>query len=230
MTRYSRLEAIEGIGAEGLEKLSASNVLVVGCGALGSLCAMYLAGSGVGHLCICDFDTIDISNLQRQLFFTECEAGKSKSRILESRIRALNSDIEVRVEELLITENIAEMLFVDYDFIIDGSDNPATKLTTSRVCERLGKAYCIGGVRGMSGQVASWTPGHLGYAEIFGEVDGCQGILPCSLSGVLGAAAGVVASVQSAEAVKYITGGGELLVDRLLTFDLRTSSFRVLEF
>ena len=225
--RYSRLEMLPGIGAEGVELIRSGRVLIVGCGALGSLCAMYLAASGVGSITIADFDTIDISNLQRQLFFTESELGLSKCAILASRMRALNSDVEV--EELPVLMNVENALkhFPQHDFIIDGSDNPATKKMTATLCEQLGIPYCIGGVREYAGQVMTWIPGHSGYAEIFGDTQTCSGITPCSLGGVLGPAAGMVASVQAAEAIKYLTRVGKLLTNRLFTFDLSTPSANI---
>lgn len=221
---------MEGIGSEGVEKLNAGKVLVVGCGALGSLCAMYLAASGVGTLGIADFDTIDLSNLQRQLFFDERTLGASKCTTLASRMRAINSEIRVIEHECLVNESIAPGLFSDYDFVIDGSDNPSTKQMTADVCERLGKAYCIGGVRGFSGQVMSWEPGHIGYSDLFGDIPKCSGFLPCSLTGVLGPAAGVTASVQASEAIKHLTGTGQMLYDRLLTFNLANASAEVFGF
>lgn len=228
--RYSRLESLGDIGAEGVARLRAGRVLVVGCGALGSLCAMYLAASGVGTLGIADFDTIDLSNLQRQLFFAEDQLGQSKSAILAMRIHALNSDVRVIEYRSMITAEKASEIFSDYDFVVDGSDNPATKMMTSRVCERLGVPCCIGGVRGFSGQVSSWAPGHATYAEVFGDVPSCSGFTPCSTGGVLGPAAGIVASVQASEAIKHLTGAGQMLYDSLYVFDLAENSAQELRF
>lgn len=228
--RHSRLAAVEGMGDEGVARLNEGKVFVIGCGALGSLCAMYLAASGVGTVGIADFDTIDISNLQRQLFFDEMTLGQPKCAVLASKMRAINSDIRVVECPGMINEKMAAGIFAGYDFIIDGSDNPATKLMTARVCESIDKPYCIGGVREMSGQAMSWSPGHAGYAEIFGDTAPCSGFTPCSVGGVLGPAAGIVASVQAAEALKYLSGAGQNLFDRLLTFDLRDTAAQVLGF
>lgn len=225
--RYSRLEALLGIGVEGVEKLKAGSVFVVGCGALGSLCSMYLAASGVGTIGIADFDTIDLSNLQRQLFFDEQTLGKPKCGTLARRMRAINSEINVQEYARMINEKIATELFADYDFIIDGSDNPSTKLMTAKVCESIGKPYCIGGVKGFSGQVMSWEPGHCGYSDLFGDAPTCSGFLPCSVAGVLGPAAGVTASVQASEAIKHLTGCGKMLYDKLFTFDLNGATAQV---
>ncbi|MBD5232649.1 MAG: HesA/MoeB/ThiF family protein [Bacteroidales bacterium] len=227
--RYARLKAIEAIGPEGVEKLQAGKVFIIGCGALGSLCAMYLAASGVGTLGLADFDTIDATNLQRQLFFTEDTVGASKIEQLADRIRQLNSDTRLNIHKEMITKAKAECIFPDYDFIIDGSDNPSTKLMTAAVCEKAGIPYCIGGVESFAGQCMSWSPGHAGYKDLFGEIAGCTGLLPCSIAGVAGPAAGVVASYQASEAIKFLASAGSMLYDRLLTFDLLTASADILE-
>lgn len=228
--RYSRLEGLDGIGDEGMVALRNGSVLVVGCGALGSMCAMYLAASGVGRIGIADFDTIDISNLQRQLFFDETTLGKPKCKVLGERMRTLNSDVTVEEYPMLVKDDSARNLFARYDFIVDGSDNPATKHMTARICEEAGIPYCIGGVREFSGQVMSWASGHKGYAEIFGETPSCQGFTPCSIAGVLGPAAGTVASVQASEAIKHLTTCGRMLYDRLFVFDLSAFSANVFSF
>ena len=228
--RYSRITMLEGIGETGLEKLKSGKILVVGCGALGSLCAMYLAATGVGHIGIADFDTIDISNLQRQLFFEENQLGELKSEVLANRIKALNSNIEISVYPEMIRAKKAKEIFPGYDFIIDGSDNPSTKNLTATVCEAMKIAYCIGGVKEYSGQIMSWSEGHRGYSELFGDVPQCSGYTPCSLAGVLGPAAGVAASVQAAEAIKFLSGAGEMLYDRIFTFDLYNNQTRIFSF
>lgn len=222
--RYARLEAIEAIGREGVEKLRNGKVFIIGCGALGSLCAMYLAASGVGTIGLADFDTIDATNLQRQLFYSEDTVGASKIEQLAERLLSLNSETTLHLHKEMITPAKAERIFPDYDFIIDGSDNPSTKLMTSRVCESLGVPYCIGGVESFSGQVMSWSPGHTGYKELFGEIAACSELLPCSIAGVAGPAAGVVASYQASEAIKFLTSAGTMLYDRLHTFDLLTAA------
>lgn len=227
ISRYSRLVAIDGFGEEGIEKLRDGKVMVVGCGALGSLCAMYLAASGIGRTGVADFDTVDISNLQRQLFFDEQSVGMLKVDLLAKRMAAINSEVEIDIFRELITAEKAADLFRGYDCIIDGSDNAATKLMTSQICETLGIPYCIGGVNGFSGQAVSWAPGHLTYRELFGEETDNSGLLPCSLGGVLGPTAGVTASVLAAEAIKIVTGVGVPLYDRIFSFDLASPSANI---
>ncbi len=226
--RYSRLEIIESIGKRGVAKLREGKVFIVGCGALGSMCAMYCAASGIGTIGIADFDTIDLSNLQRQLFFSEEAVGKSKAIELECRIRDLNSEVNITTYREMITADKARGIFPAYDFIIDGSDNLATKQMTARICEKLGMPYCIGGVEAFSGQAMSWKPGYAGYSALFGEESGCNGILPCSLKGVVGPAAGIIASIQAAEAIKYLANAGDMLFDKLIIFDLSIPKFDTL--
>lgn len=228
--RYSRLTAIPEIGEEGIEKLRKGKVMIVGCGALGSVCAMYLAASGVGTLGIADFDTIDISNLQRQVFFSEKMLGQEKAGNIKSRIEALNSDVEVKLYPFMVTRGKASEIFKDYDFIIDGSDNQSTKIMTATVCTELGVPYCIGGVEGFRGQAMSWKPGSIGYADIFGENSTSCGMTPCSVKGVLGPCAGIIACVEAAEAIKYLSGAGDPLFDKLFTVDLLQPEARVWDF
>lgn len=190
------------------------------------MCAMQLAASGIGHLAIADFDTISLSNLQRQFFFKEREIGQSKCKVLCQRIKELNSETNVTQICHAVSDDNASAIFPEFDFIIDGSDNPATKYMTAKMCHRFNVAYCIGGVSGYGGQVMSWIPGHTTYEEIYGLVENTDALnLPLP---VLGSSAAVAASVQVAECVKYITGGGKLLLDRLLLFDLLSATFKIM--
>lgn len=227
--RYSRNIAIPEIGAEGQQRLLSGSVLVVGCGALGSIAATYLSASGVGRIGIADFDTIDLSNLQRQVMYATADAGKRKSSVLAEKLRGLNPDVEVDEIKMMVRPADASRLFSDYDFILDGSDNPDTKFMTSRECEQLQKPCCIGGIRGFRGQLMSWLPGCVAYHELFSEgVE--EGMLPCSTEGVFGPATGMLGAMQAGEALKFLSGAGELLTDRLLEFNLLTMNFRVVDF
>lgn len=225
--RYVRQIAVPEIGADGQAKLIRAKVFIVGCGALGSMVAMQLAAAGIGEIHIADFDTIDLSNLQRQLFFTSSRCGESKSATLAERMKALNPEVNVVEHREMVTEKRAGELFVGCDFIIDGSDNPETKYMTERVCSTLCKSYCIAGVSGFSGQVLTCVPGSTCFGEIVPEGAG-GGLLPCSIAGVIGPAAAIAASIQASEAIKYITGVGKLLTDSLLTFNLLENSFKVI--
>lgn len=238
--RYARQRALPGIGSEGQSRLLASSVAVIGCGALGSLCAMYLAGAGVGRIRICDFDTIDISNLQRQLFFATEEAGQKKSGILAARMRGLNPGIKVEEVESLFSKRTAREILEGIDFVIEATDNPSSKYLTDEICAELEIPCCIGGVREYSGQVITVLPDTLRYSDLYPERPEEGGFTPCGMGGVLGPAAGVVASIQAAEAIKYLSQTRKretaaeaeepgLLTDRLFTFDLADLQAGILE-
>lgn len=220
---------MEGIGKEGQERLMKGSAMVIGCGALGSLAGMYLAGAGVGRIGIADFDTVDISNLQRQLFFSETESGKKKCLLLAERMRALNSDITVEEHHLFMTPKSGREIMREYDFIIDATDNPASKYMTDMICQELGKPCCIGGVEGFRGQLITILPGDERYRDIFSDLPEDPGLTPCSIAGVLGPSAGVVASLEAMEAIKYLSGCGILCRNRIFDIDLRDFRFSVLE-
>lgn len=227
-TRYSRLASLPEIGPEGVAKLQEARVAVIGCGALGSLCAMYLAASGVGNINIADFDTVDLSNLQRQLFFTEADLGKTKALVLRDRMLALNSGVSVNVTQEMVRPANAGDFLAGCDVVVDGSDNPATKLMTDRLAAEYGIPCVIAGVRGFDLQVITCLPGGTRYADIFGDAPACDGFTPCSIAGVLGPTAGIAASLQAAETVKLITGAGNTLSGKLLTINLLSPSVSML--
>jgi adenylyltransferase/sulfurtransferase len=212
---------LDGIGAEGQEKLLASSVLIVGAGALGSVVAMYLAASGVGHIGIADFDTIDISNLQRQLSFTEADLGGSKAHVTAAKLNAVNSDVRVTVYEKLMRRSDMDSLIGEYDLVIEGSDNPDTKYMVTDACVAHGKPYVIGGVAQYNGQVMCYRPGAMSYSDIFPQGES-NGFLPCSMGGVLGPLPGVVGSLMATEAIKMIAGIGESLINRLMLIDAKS--------
>lgn len=225
--RYSRQIAIESIGLEGQMKLKRGKVFVVGCGALGSMVAMQLCAAGVGEIHIADFDTIDVSNLQRQLFFSTGSCGLPKAGELQKRMHEINPEVQVIVHPEMVTASKARDLFAAVDFIVDGSDNPETKYMTEQVCTHLGKSCCLAGVSRISGQLMTCTPGSTRFSEIVPPgISG--GLLPCSVAGVMGPAAAVAASLQASECIKSLTGTGDLLINKLLTFDLQKNIFNVL--
>lgn len=221
--------AIPEIGKSGMEKLRQAHVFITGCGALGSLTAMYLAGAGIGKISIADFDTIDISNLQRQLFYATTDVGKSKAETLAEKLISLNPDCEIKYIKKMMTPSSAKIAYADCSFIIDATDNPSSKFMTDSVCHELEIPYCIGGVAGFSGQVMIWSPGHAGYNDIFHPQGVESGFTPCSLGGVLGPAAGVIACCQASETIKHLTGSGEMLFDRIFTIDLLTMQSHTIE-
>lgn len=225
LSRYARNIAVSEIGVEGQARLCGSAVLVVGCGALGSMAAMYLAGAGIGRIGLVDFDTIDITNLQRQLFFSESQGGASKAEALAEAIKSLNSEIEVNTYKTLLTKHNAREIVAGYDFVVEATDNPQSKRMVDSVCEQLGTGCCVGGVRGFEGQVTTCLPDSARYSSLFPDAEN-SGFTPCSQGGVLGPAAGTVASIQASEAIKALLGL-PVLSDRWLVFDLLTDRFDV---
>lgn len=224
--RYARQLAIPEIGKTGQIKISQSKVLIIGCGALGSMIAMQLGGAGVGTIGIADFDNIEISNLHRQFFYSTDEAGKSKVEMLHDKILSLNPTINVVIYKSLVQEKLALKIFQEYDFIIDATDNPDSKYLIDRISKESNVPCCIGGVQDFSGQIITILPSDKRFHEIFGKRTS-SGILPCSLNGVLGPAAALCASIQACEAIKFICRTGEILSGRLLTFNLLYNKFIV---
>lgn len=228
--RYSRQIVLPEIGREGIERLLASSVLIVGSGALGCISAMYLAAAGVGRIGVADFDTIGLSNLQRQLSYTEDDIDKLKADTLAAKLKAINSAVEVEVINKMLTKgNIAEYVG-RYDIVVEGSDNPSTKYLVSDAAKALGKACVIGGVRGFIGQLTTQLPDGPFYRDIFPDIADQCGMTPCASMGVLGPVPGVVASLQATEAIKLITGAGTPLSGRLLQIDTLTMSTVELQF
>ena len=222
--RYSRQIAVPEIGGEGQEKICNSKVLIIGCGALGSMVAMQLAGAGVGTIGICDFDKIDVSNLQRQIFYKNSEIGELKLEILEKRIKDLNSEIDIKTFGSLITGKKAALIFSEFDFIVDATDNPESKKIIGEVSKNCLKPCCIAGVKDFEGQIMTFLPEDSRFEEYFG-ITSADGFLPCSLGGVMGPTVALCASIQASEVIKYIVNKGNLLSGELFKFNLLDNSF-----
>ena len=226
------------MGEAGQQCISAGRVLVVGAGALGSVCALYLAGAGVGNITVADFDTVDISNLHRQVAYTEADAGHSKARTLCSRLRALNSEITATPVVAMVTARTLPALLENVDVVADCTDNAASKHTLSRLVCDAGLPCVTAGVDAYTAQVTVTAPGHPSFADIFGDVapgaacaaggSSLAEMLPCAAAGVFGPAAGMAATAQAAEILKILTGVGTPLIARLLVIDTLTASANVL--
>ncbi|MDE6299140.1 MAG: HesA/MoeB/ThiF family protein [Muribaculaceae bacterium] len=225
--RYSRLAAVEEIGKEGVRRLSEATVAIVGCGALGSMVAMQLAASGIGSLRLIDFDSIDISNLQRQLFFQTSEAGLKKVEILRERILALNPSVNVAFVETLLTERNGKSIIDGVDVVVEATDNPSSMSAIDRICEENSIPCIMAGVNGFFGQVLSCLPGSRRYSDLFPTLPESD-LLPCSIAGVTAPPAAIAASIQTAEVIKYVVGIPLSLADKILLFDLRNMSFNLI--
>ena len=223
--RYNRHLILDGIGPDGQEKLLNSKVLIVGAGGLGSPCALYLAAAGVGTLGIADGDTVSITNLQRQVIHRTADLGKDKVDSAERAINDLNPDVKVVKYSSYVTEDTILDLVKEYDFVIDGTDNFAIKYLINDACVMAGKSFCMGGINRFNGQIMTHIPGTACYRCLFPEPPLQKDVETCSMVGVLGSIAGICGTLQATEAIKYITGTGELLTNALLAFDALNMQF-----
>ena len=224
--RYSRHILLQDVGVEGQEKLLQARVLVIGAGGLGAPVSLYLAAAGVGHIGIVDADVVDLSNLQRQVIHFTRDVGRPKVESAKEKMLAINPDVEVTTYYEFLDSTNAEEIIRPWDFVIDGTDNFPVKFLINDACVRLGKPFSHGGILRFGGQTFTHVPGSACYRCMFKEPPPAGAVPTCSQAGVLGAIAGMLGTIQAAEALKYIIGIGELLTNRLLTFDAKTMQFR----
>lgn len=228
IARYSRHIILKEVGGKGQEALLNSRVLVIGAGGLGSPVSLYLAAAGVGTIGIVDMDTVDMSNLQRQILHNNATVGKPKVESAYQTLTAMNPDIKVvPITEKLTADNVMD-LFREYDVIVDGSDNFGTRYVVNDAAFFLKKPLVSGSILRFEGQVMVIE----GYREtpcyrcLYPEAPP-PGLVPsCSEAGVLGVLAGTIGTLQAAEVVKILLGIGERLTDRLLVYDALAMSFR----
>ena len=230
LERYSRHIILKEIGVKGQKKLLNAKVLIIGAGGLGAPAALYLAAAGVGTIGIADADTVDLSNLQRQVIHATADIGKPKVESAKESMLAINPDITVNTyQEFIYSGNIAEII-ADYDFILDGTDNFPAKFLINDACVLAGKPFCHAGIIRFSGQLMTYVPGQGPcYRCVFKNPPPKDAVPTCKQAGVIGAMAGVIGCLQAMEAVKYITGAGELLTGRLLTYDALKMNFRTVK-
>jgi len=227
--RYSRHVIIPELGIDGQRRLASSRVLCIGAGGLGSPVLMYLAAAGVGTLGIVDFDTVDESNLQRQIVHGQDDIGRPKALSAAERLGQINPLVTVVQHRVRLDSENALTLFADYDLIVDGTDNFATRYLVNDAAVLLGKPYVWGSIYRFDGQVSVfWSERGPCYRCLYPEPPP-QGMVPsCAEGGVLGVLAGTIGSLQATEAIKVLTGIGEPLVGRLLTYDATEPRFRTL--
>ena len=228
LARYSRHILLDPIGVEGQRKLAAARVLVIGAGGLGSPAALYLAAAGVGTLGIADFDRVEPHNLQRQLLHDDAAIGEAKVESAARRLRATNPFIRVVTHADGVTAANATKLFADYDVIVDGTDNFGSRYLNNDAAFFARKPLVYGSVFKFEGQVSVFDPANGGpcYRCLFPEPPAAGTVPGCGEAGVLGALCGVIGSLQALEAIKIITGIGEPLRGRLLTYDALAQTFR----
>ena len=229
LERYSRHIILSQIGGKGQKKILAAKVLIIGTGGLGSPAAMYLAAAGVGHIGLVDFDTVDLSNLQRQIIHQTRDLGKPKIESGRETLNAINPDVQVHTyNELVTAANIRDIIRdLDYDFVIDGTDNFPAKFLINDACVLLKKPFSHAGIIRFQGQTMTYVPDKSPcYRCVFKEPPPKDAVPTCSQAGVLGVMGGVIGTLQATEALKFILGVGELLTDYLLTYDALTMTFR----
>ncbi len=227
--RYSRHILLQEIGVEGQQKIRDAKVLIIGAGGLGSPVALYLAAAGVGTIGIVDADSVELSNLQRQVIHFTNDVCKQKVISASEKIKQLNPDVHVDVyTELFSTHNAFELL-KNYDFIVDGTDNFPTKFLINDAAVLAGKPFSHGGILRFEGQTFTYLPGSACYRCLFHSPPPVNTVPSCSQAGILGAIAGMLGTIQAAEVLKYLTGVGSLLTNRLLMFDAKSMEFNTLK-
>lgn len=226
LERYARHIILKDIGLKGQKKLLDARVLIIGAGGLGAPAAMYLAAAGVGTIGIADADEVDLSNLQRQIIHTTADIGKPKVESAKETMLAINPDIAVRTyHEFLYSDNIPDTIR-DYDFILDGTDNFPAKFLINDACVMAGKPFTHAGIIRFQGQLMTYVPGQGPcYRCVFRDPPPKDAVPTCKQAGVIGAMAGVIGCLQAMEAIKYITGAGELLTGKLLMYDALGNEF-----
>ncbi|GAB3292528.1 molybdopterin-synthase adenylyltransferase MoeB [Hymenobacter humi] len=229
--RYSRHLLLPEIGVAGQQKLKAAKVLVVGCGGLGCPVLQYLAAAGVGTLGLLDFDSVDESNLQRQVLYGTADVGRPKAEVAAERLHAQNPFIELRPHQTLLSAANALTLFADYDLVVDCSDNFATRYLVSDACVLLGKPLVFGAIFKFEGQVSVFNYQNGPTYRCLHPVPPAPGEAPnCAEIGVLGVLPGLVGTLQAAEALKIILELGEVLSGRLLLVDALSMRFQTIRF
>lgn len=228
LLRYSRHILLPQIGYEGQDKLVHSHALILGAGGLGAPVALYLAAGGVGTLTICDFDTVDLTNLQRQIIHTTQSVGLNKAISAQQTLQAINPEVTVNtVCEKSSEEALAELI-ADVDVVLDCTDNFAIRYALNRICVKLRKPLVSGAAIGFEGQVTVFDMRHDDspcYHCLFPDMGGEEG-LRCAENGVFAPIVGMIGTTQAAEAMKLLIGLGESLQGRLLLLDVLAMEWR----
>ena len=225
--RYHRQVLLEEIGEAGQAKIRNAKVLLVGVGGLGSPIATYLTGAGIGTLGLIDDDVVSITNLHRQVLYSEEEVGLPKAECAKRRLHSLNHEASIVAYPERLTRENAEDLIRLYDLVIDGMDNFATRFIVSDVCEALHKPYVYGAIRGLEGQVSVLCQGKCTYRSLFPDEDATLK-MPHPGKQVLGTTPAVIGSVEACQALQLISSFGEPLIDKIWTINLATmQSFTV---
>jgi molybdopterin/thiamine biosynthesis adenylyltransferase/rhodanese-related sulfurtransferase len=234
VARYSRHLIIPDVGVDGQKRLKNAKVLVIGAGGLGSPALLYLAAAGVGTIGIVEFDVVDESNLQRQIIHGQSDLGRPKAQSARDKIREINPFVEVRLHERRLDNSNAVNIFSQYDLILDGTDNFATRYLVNDAAVLAGKPYIWGSIYRFEGQVSVfWEDAPdgrgLNYRDLYPEPPPPGMVPSCAEGGVLGILCASIASVMGTEAIKLITGIGESLLGRLMVYDALDMTYRTIK-
>ena len=225
--RYSRHLIIPDVAMAGQQRLMNAKVLCVGAGGLGSPALMYLAAAGVGTIGIVEFDTVDESNLQRQIIHGQSDIGKSKAQSAKEKISEINPYVNVITHELRLDNSNVKEIFSQYDIIVDGTDNFATRYLVNDACVLLKKPYVWGSIYRFDGQASVfWAEYGPCYRCLYPEPPPPGMVPSCAEGGVLGVLCATIGSIQTTEAIKVITGVGEPMIGSLMIYDALEMSFR----
>jgi adenylyltransferase/sulfurtransferase len=229
--RYARHLTLPEVGPEGQKLLSEASILVVGAGGLGSPALLYLAAAGIGRIGVIDDDSVDLSNLQRQILHGTAAIGEAKVTSAERRLGDLNPEVAVEAHETRLVAGNALEVIGGYDLVIDGSDNFSTRYLIGDACEILGKPWVFGSIHRFEGQVTTFNlDGGPNYRDLFPEAPPAELAPNCAEAGVLGVLPGIIGSIQATEAIKIILGVGEPLSGRLLVIDALGMGMRSLSY
>jgi adenylyltransferase/sulfurtransferase len=229
--RYSRHLILPEVGLSGQKKIKGTSVLCIGAGGLGSPIAMYLAAAGIGKIGIVDFDTVDYSNLQRQILHTDADVGQPKAQSARETLKGINPNVEVVLHNTRITSENALELIRPYDIVVDGTDNFPTRYLTNDACVLLNKPNVYGSIFRFEGQASVFAP-HLGgpcYRCLYPEPPPPGMVPSCAEGGVLGVLPGIIGCIQATEILKLAIGKGSSLVGRLVLFNALDMKFRELK-
>jgi sulfur-carrier protein adenylyltransferase/sulfurtransferase len=230
VARYSRHLIIPDVGVDGQKRLKNAKVLVVGAGGLGSPALLYLAAAGVGTLGVVDFDTVDESNLQRQIIHGQSDVGRPKAESARDSIAEINPFVKVNLHQTHLSSENALDIFRDYDLIVDGTDNFATRYLVNDAAVLLGKPYVWGSIFRFEGQVSVfWEERGPQYRDLYPEPPPPGMVPSCAEGGVLGVLCASIGSIMVTEAIKLITGIGETLLGRLMVYDALEMSYRTIK-
>ncbi|MCK5082300.1 MAG: ThiF family adenylyltransferase [Candidatus Omnitrophica bacterium] len=228
LERYSRHTVLNDVGLEGQQNITQGKVLVIGTGGLGSSATLHLAAAGAGTIGLVDDDVVTLSNLQRQIIHFTTDIGKDKVVSATEKIAQINPDVNVvTYQQKVSAKNIIDVIKdQDYDFIIDATDNFPSKFLINDASVLTGKPFSHGGVLRFDGQTMTHVPGEACYRCIFGYAPPAESVPNPAQAGVFGAVPGILGTIQAAEALKYLAGSRDLLVNRLLIFNALNMEFR----